>query len=343
MLIINPLKPIYIDYVKQVIRMGNFKYNGKELEYEDNDFIKIFEIAKVPISIDNLIEKMIHKTNFSKDDIEYLIDSLKKEKFLIDYEKYQKILEDEEINRQNLFFSMVSDNIKNWNLDKQPKILILGLGGIGANVAMILTRAGFEKFVLVDYDIVEKSNLIRQFPYDLNDVGKPKIEILAEKLKKENVSFNLKNKKIEKCEDISKEIENSDFVICTLDKPSRIIRRIINELCIKYKKPVIFSGFSEHIAMVGPFILPQKTACLNCIENKNFEKNIQNVKIAPSYGPLCLLISSIVANETINYFTKFKKYNLIGKTMMINILNYNKSVIKWEKNNNCEVCSNDCK
>jgi len=32
-----------------------------------------------------------------------------------------------------------------------------------------------------------------------------------------------------------------------------------------------------------------------------------------------------------------------NKTMMINILNYNKSVIKCEKNNNCEVCSNDCK
>ncbi len=42
-------------------------------------------------------------------------------------------------------------------------------------------------------------------------------------------------------------------------------------------------------------------------------------------------------------FQKIKKYNLICKTMMINILNYNKFVIKCEKNNNYEVCSNDCK
>ncbi len=343
MLIINPLKPIYIDYIKKILRIGNFKDNGKELKYEDDDFIKIFEIAKAPISINSLIKKIIKLTNFSEDNVKYIINILKEEKFLVDYENYQKILLEERSSRQNLFFSMVSDDIKKWNLLYQPKILILGLGGIGSNVAMILTRAGFENFILVDYDIVEKSNLIRQFPYDWNDIGKYKTKTLSEKLKEGNIKFNLKNKRIQKPKDIDKEIKNSDFVICTLDKPTRVIRRIINSLCIKYKKPVIFSGFAEHVAMVGPFIIPGKTACLNCIEKKIYEKNIDNVKITPSYGPLCLLISSIVGNEVINYFLKFKKYNLIGKTMMINILNYNKSIIKWTKSNDCEVCSNDSK
>ena len=44
---------------------------------------------------------------------------------------------------------------------RKKKILILGLGGIGANVAIILSRAGFENLFLVDYDFVENSNLIR--------------------------------------------------------------------------------------------------------------------------------------------------------------------------------------
>ena len=252
MLIINPLKPIYIDYIKKILRIGNFKDNGKELKYEDDDFIKIFEIAKTPISINSLIKKIIKLTNFSEDNVKYIINILKEEKFLIDYENYQKILLEEQSSRQNLFFSMVSDDIKKWNLLYQPKILILGLGGIGSNVAMILTRAGFENFILVDYDIVEKSNLIRQFPYDWNDIGKYKTKTLSEKLKEGNIKFNLKNKRIQKLKDIDKEIKNSDFVICTLDKPTRVIRRIINSLCIKYKKPVIFSGFAEHVAMVGP-------------------------------------------------------------------------------------------
>ena len=128
-----------------------------------------------------------------------------------------------------------------------------------------------------------------------------------------------------------------------MDKPVRIIRRIINELCVKYNKPVIFSGFSEHVAMIGPFVIPGKTACLKCIDKEMNEEPMNNVLITPSYGPLCLMISSLITNEVINYFYKFNPNNLIGKTMMFNILTYELNIINWERNKSCEVCNNDSK
>lgn len=277
--------------------MGNFKDTAKEIEYEDDSFIKLIDSVKIPITKD----------------------------------KY---------NRQNLFFSMTSDNIKNWNLKYQPNILILGLGGVGSNVSIVLSRAGFKKFTLVDCDKVEESNLIRQYPYDEHDVGKYKTEVLLKKLKNEIITYN---KKIMKKQDIEKEITCADFVLCTLDKPSRIIRRLINDLCVKYNKPVIFSGFSEHTAMIGPFVVSKKSACLKCILQEIEEEPLNNVITTPSYGPLCLLISSIVANEIINYYYNFNKNNLVGKTLMINLLTYDQEIIKWNKKNDCGVCGNDSK
>lgn len=110
-----------------------------------------------------------------------------------------------------------------------------------------------------------------------------------------------------------------------------------------YHKLVIFSGFLENVAMVGPFVKPGLTACLKCIEKETNEEPMNNVINVPSYGPLCLLISSIVSNEVINYFYKFNSYNLVGKTLMFNMLSYELNVIKWKQKKDCEVCSCDSK
>ena len=340
MLIINPLKPFYIDKAKKIIRMGNFKNLAKEIEYEDDNFIKLFEAAKVPITKVDLIKKIQKETALNEEDINNAIEYLINEQIIVNYGDYEKLFNGK-LNRQNLFFSMTSNNIKNWDLIKQPNILILGLGGVGSNVLVVLSRAGFNNFTLVDYDKVEESNLIRQYPYNVADIGKYKTDVLKEKISNNENKIEILNKKIENEKNIEKEICNADFVVCTLDKPYRIIRRLINNLCVKYNKPVIFSGFSEHVAMIGPFIEPKKSACLKCIEKDIQEEPIYNVKYIPSYGPLCLLISSIVANEIINYYYKFNKNNLIGKTLMIDMLNYKQKTIKWNKKVDCEVCSND--
>lgn len=62
---------------------------------------------------------------------------------------------------------------------------IAGAGGLGSNCAFNLVRSGFSKFVLCDFDAVEPSNLNRQF-YFLDQAGKPKVEALAENLRRIN-------------------------------------------------------------------------------------------------------------------------------------------------------------
>ena len=343
MLILNPLKPIYKNVNNNLVRMGNFKNHAKELVGDNDSVIKLFDLLQKPISKRKLIEQMVIILNGVKQsEIENSIDYLISEKFIISYAEYKNIVNSGCFNRQNLFFSMYSDEIKVWNIKKQPNILILGVGGIGSNVVEILYRSGFRDFTFVDCDKVDESNLIRQIPYNYNDIGRDKVDVLKERFL-ENEHIKCYNKKVLECKDIAFEIEKADFVVSTLDRPLRKIRRMVNELCVEYRKPVIFAGFSEHVGMVGPFIVPQKTACLKCMDRKLNTIPYENVAITPSYGPLCLIISSFVANEVINYYYKFNKNNLMGKTMMINMFDFSSKIIKWKKEQNCEVCGNDSK
>ncbi len=339
MLIINPLKPFYKNINEKIIRMGNFKDTGKEINYEDDSLIKLFECVKKPISREKIIEKLEKNTKLSSQEINEALDYLISENFIVKYEDYKRVVNSGKLNRQSLFFSMASDNLKEWKSTKKENILILGIGGVGANVAVILSRAGFSKFTFVDCDKVEESNLIRQMPYSINDIGKNKTKVLTEKIDSEDIKTI--NKMILKESDIENEIINADFVVCTLDKPFRVIRRMVNKMCVKYNKPVIFAGFAEHVAMIGPFIIPSKSACLKCIEKPSNNEPLNNVIVTPSYGPLCLMIASIVSNEVINYFLEFKDSNLINKTMMFNILTYETNIINWEKREDCEVCGNN--
>lgn len=341
MLIINPLIPFYIDERNKKIRMGNFKGTGKEIEYEDEVLLYLFKFLEQPIEKEKLIEKVNLIAKIPYNEISNAITYLMQENFIIDNNKYEELMSDNIYNRQNLFLNMVSNEYIDYSKQfKGKNILILGIGGVGANVAYALSRAGFDTFTIVDCDKVESSNLIRQYPYDENDIGSLKIDVLAQKLwnaksiSKKYIEVNSKN-------DIQEEIAVADLVVCTLDKPIRKIRRLINDLCIKMEKPVIFSGFSEYVALVGPFVIPKKTACLLCTEEKMNEEPLNNVQTVPSYGPLCGLIASVVANEVINYFANYNANNLFGKTLMFDMLTYQSTVIEWHRKKKCKVCDNN--
>lgn len=336
MLILNPGKPFYVNNKDKIVRMGNFKETGKEIEYDNDDFLYLIENLERPIERKKLLEIVSKKAKISTLEVDSIIKYLEEENFIIEYEKYLNIL-DQKYDRQDLFFSLFNDNYKN-NITyfSDKKILVLGLGGIGSNVVLMLHRCGFNNFILIDNDVVEENNLIRQYPYDSFDIGNYKTDVMSKKI---NANIKKINVFIEKEEDVENYVKECDIVICTIDKPMRIIRRLINKICINNNKPVIFAGFSEHVAMVGPFVIPNKTACLRCNEKDLDDLPLYNVKIVPSFGPICTFISSIVTNEIVKYFNNYFEYNLQGKTLMFNFADYSINIINWEKNKDCEVCN----
>ena len=88
MLILNTTKPFYVDKINKVVRMGNFKETGKEIEYQSDVFLSLIENLKEPINEEKLIEKVSKETNVSKSELKDVISYLFEEKLIIENEKY---------------------------------------------------------------------------------------------------------------------------------------------------------------------------------------------------------------------------------------------------------------
>jgi sulfur carrier protein ThiS adenylyltransferase len=122
---------------------------------------------------------------------------------------------------------------------KKSSVGIAGLGGLGSNAAIALSRAGIGKLVLVDFDNVDESNLTRQY-YFLDQVGKPKTLALQDNIKKinPNVIIDSYNEKLIKgsMEERFKEV---DVVIEALD--DAVIKIVFIEEILKKLplKPIV--------------------------------------------------------------------------------------------------------
>ncbi len=142
---------------------------------------------------------------------------------------------------------------------------IIGCGALGTVLANNLCRAGVGRLVIADRDYVEMSNLQRQILFDEDDVARhiPKAVAAVEKLQKINSDVRVEAL----VEDINADsieslVRESDIVLDATDNFET--RYLLNDACIKYQRPWIYSGV---IASYGVTmnIVPDDTPCLRCV------------------------------------------------------------------------------
>lgn len=179
---------------------------------------------------------------------------------------------------------------------KEIKIAVLGAGGLGSNCAFNLARCGFSKFVLIDFDIVEPSNLNRQF-YFLKQIGKPKVEALKKNLLQINPAIEVEtlNTKIQSKEDL-KAFDDFDAIIEAFDQAK--YKKMTAEYFMKRKNLLVtasgIAGYgnsdrikvrkiSETFYMVGDMI------------SESNEKN-------PPFSPCVNIAAAKQADIVLNFF-----------------------------------------
>ena len=118
---------------------------------------------------------------------------------------------------------------------------IAGCGGLGSNIAVSLVRAGIGNLIIADYDIVELSNLNRQY-FFREDVGNKKVVALEKKLLRINpdCKINVIDKKLER-NDISLLFNDADIMMEAFDK-AEAKQWLIEEWSIQFPDRVIISG-----------------------------------------------------------------------------------------------------
>jgi molybdopterin/thiamine biosynthesis adenylyltransferase len=155
---------------------------------------------------------------------------------------------------------------------RQARVTVIGVGGNGSIVAMMLAAAGVGHLHLVDGDIVEESNLVRQIFYTEADAltKRSKVEALAERVSSISrfTSVTTELRYIEGPVDVENAAGGRSCVVLCADAPRFVINRWVNDACWKLGVPHInaFAG------MVGPFTVPGESPCFGCLENKFRQK-----------------------------------------------------------------------
>ena len=124
---------------------------------------------------------------------------------------------------------------------KSSRVAIAGLGGLGSNIAVSLTRAGVGELLLVDFDRVDLSNLNRQ-QYDTTDLGRFKTEAMHEKLHKINPYITVKQKTVRVSAANAAEIFGSYSIVCEAFDRADAKAMLINTLLEQCPDTVIVSG-----------------------------------------------------------------------------------------------------
>ena len=154
------------------------------------------------------------------------------------------MLEQKELVRYNRQLIIPDFGEEGQNKLKNAHVVIVGIGGLGCAAAIYLTAAGVGHISIVDFDIVELSDLNRQILYWEEDIGEKKVIVAQRKLSKLNSSVQITPVFTKVTEDNVLSVINGAQVV--LDGTDNVATRLIlNSACVKLKIPYIYGGVSR--------------------------------------------------------------------------------------------------
>jgi adenylyltransferase/sulfurtransferase len=219
---------------------------------------------------------------------------------------------------------------------KNAKVLIVGMGGLGCPLLSYLASSGVCNIGIVDYDKVELSNLNRQILFNIEDVGKfkvnqakSKIVKIYKKIKIKTFRIKITNKNIESI------IKNFDIICDGTDNFNT--RYLINDYCKKNKKILISAAISKFDGHLLKYNFKKKGPCLRCfMPEKPLEEN--NCETEGIFAPVAGIIGTLQANEVLKTILNLKD-DLNSNILIFNSLSMSLRKVKIGKNLNC---SNRC-
>jgi molybdopterin-synthase adenylyltransferase len=212
----------------------------------------------------------------------------------------------------------------------KARVFVAGTGGLGSPISTYLAVAGVGKIIIADFDIVDSSNLNRQFLHHERDIGRDKIESAEEKLISLNPEIKVDTIK-EKItdENVSSIVPLCDLIIDALDNFDT--RHALNKLSVERKIPLIHGAVSGYRGQVTT-VIPGKTPCLCCLFPSSFKK-----EVFPVLGTTPGVIGAIQANEAIKYITGQGKL-LENRLLLWDGFSCSFSELNVNKTDNCPVC-----
>ena len=216
--------------------------------------------------------------------------------------------------------------------------LIIGAGGLGSPVALYLALAGLGKIGIVDFDVVDRSNLQRQILHQTDDIGKPKVESARETLLEHNPNINVVTHEAPITSDNAFEIISQyDMVVNGADNFAT--RYLVNDACYLLKKPLIDGSILMFDGQATTY-LPGK-GCYRCLYPAPPPPGlVPSCAEAGVLGAMCSTIGSIQATEVLKLVLDVGE-PLVNRLLLYDALSLEFRIVKVRRDPECPLCGDN--
>ena len=226
------------------------------------------------------------------------------------------------------------------------KVLCIGAGGLGCPISLYLAAAGVGTIGLADVDVVSPSNLQRQILFGTKDIGEPKVEAAARRLKDLNPDVKLiEHKTIVNSSNVMDLIKDYDVIIDGTDNfPTRYC---VNDACVLQKKPNVYGSifrFEGMVTVFAPHLKNPDTGdqgpCYRCMYPEPPDPgSVPSCAEGGVLGVICGTVGSLQANETVKLILGIGR-PAIGRLVTYSSLDIEFRTYKVRRDPNCPVCGN---
>lgn len=225
----------------------------------------------------------------------------------------------------------------------RAKVLQVGAGGVGSTVLLQLVGLGVGEVRLVDFDRVERKNLVRQLLYTEADLGRPKLDAAVARAKALNPAVQVTpiEKQIAGPLDLIELMEDVDLLVLTADSPAAI-SEWANEAAVRTGVPFITGGVG--IARGAYYsVAPGQSGCLTCLraqEQQGGGPIPHPDGIHRGISPVGGLIASLIGLEALRYLSGFAPPVSAGCYWQVDIASGRTEVaLSWARREDCPVCN----
>jgi molybdopterin/thiamine biosynthesis adenylyltransferase/rhodanese-related sulfurtransferase len=248
----------------------------------------------------------------------------------------QPALSNDEILRYSRHLIMPEVGMEGQQKLKAAKVLCIGAGGLGSPLALYLTAAGVGTLGIVDFDVVDYTNLQRQIIHTTADVGRKKLDSAADKLKAINPFLNLRTFDTKLTSANALELFR-EFDIVADGTDNFPTRYLVNDACVLTGKPNVYGSIFRFEGQASVFAT-EDGPCYRCLYPEPPPPGlVPSCAEGGVLGILPGLVGVIQATETIKLILG-QGESLVGRLLLVDALGMKFRELKLRKSPDCPVC-----
>lgn len=248
-------------------------------------------------------------------------------------------LSNQEISRYSRHLIMPEVGLEGQKKLKNAKVLCIGAGGLGSPLALYLAAAGVGKIGILDFDVVDFSNLQRQVIHSEQTIGELKVDSAKNSLLELNSDIEIETYNERFTSDNAMEIvKNYDIVVDGTDNFAT--RYLTNDVCVLLGKPNVYGSIFRFEGQVSVFDA-KNGPCYRCLYPEPPPPGL--VPSCAEGGVLGILpgvVGTLQASEVVKLIID-QGNSLTGRLLFLDVLEMEPRILKLRKNPECPICGDN--